>query len=105
MPGVEVRWSGSLLWDEENEEEVGERPCLLPGEQFLDAGEVGRLEPHLAESPARARPLRSDGAIDPVAVTQALVRAARSHGARLLATCAVTALRVCGGRVVGVPAP
>lgn len=104
VPGVEVRWSGSLVWDEENEEEVGERPCLLPGEQFLDAGEVGRLEPHLAKPPARALHLRSDGAIDPVAVTQALVRAARSHGARLLATCAVTALRVCGGRVVGVDA-
>ncbi len=44
----------------------------------------------------------SDGAVDTVAVTQALIAAARSHGARLLSACPVTALRRSDGRVVGV---
>lgn len=99
VPGVQVRWLGSLMWDE-----VDERGPLLPHERVVEAEEVTRLEPHLADPPARAVYLSSDGAIDPVAITQALVRAACGHGARLATACAAKALRVDGGRVVGVKA-
>ncbi|WP_276610410.1 NAD(P)/FAD-dependent oxidoreductase, partial [Kineococcus indalonis] len=55
--------------------------------------------------PVRAVHLTGDGAVDPVAVTRALVRAAQGHGARLLASTPVSAVRVRGGRVVGVRTP
>ncbi len=99
VPGVQVRWRGSLTWDEEEPEDYGP---LGPDERRLDAPEIGRLEPHLRVPPARALHIESDGAVNPVAVTEALVRAARDHGARLAIGSAVTALRVQDGRVVGV---
>jgi glycine/D-amino acid oxidase-like deaminating enzyme len=71
-------------------------------ERLLDAGEVKRLEPHLRAAPERALHRTSDGAVDPVTVTQALVRAAQDRGARLVANSAVTALARRDGRVVGV---
>jgi len=98
VPGVQVRWRGSLVWAEEAREH---RHCQ-PEERLIDAAEAGRLEPHLTDPPARALHLMSDGAVDPVAVTQALVRAARTYGARLLTACPVTALRRSDGQVVGV---
>jgi glycine/D-amino acid oxidase-like deaminating enzyme len=52
----------------------------------------------------RALHLMSHGAVDPVAVTQALVRASQDHGAQLIVNSAVTALTVRDGRVVGVRA-
>jgi glycine/D-amino acid oxidase-like deaminating enzyme len=97
LPGVRVRWTGSLAW---NEPEVPQD--LGPGEHLLDAAQAGRLEPNLADPPARARYKDSDGAIDPVAVTDALVAAARAHGARLILGSAVTALVARRGRVFGV---
>ncbi len=98
MPGLQVRWRGSLVWDEEDKDH---RHCQ-PEERLVDAAEAGHLEPHLADPPVQALHLMSDGAVDPVAVTQALIRAARSHGAGLLTACPVTALRRSHGRVVGV---
>jgi len=98
VPGVSVRWSGSLVWLDE----AGDPAPLGPDEQLLGPDEVARLEPHLAEPPPRALHRRSDGAVDPVAVTQALAGAARDHGAELLTACAVTRLRLDGHRVVGV---
>jgi len=85
VPGLRVRWRGVLLCGE--------------GEPITDAA---RLEPHLRQPPAHAVFLESHGALDPVAVTQALVRAARSHGARLMANTAVAALLMRDGRVAGV---
>jgi glycine/D-amino acid oxidase-like deaminating enzyme len=67
----------------------------------VDAQEIARLEPHLARPPARALHLTGDGAVDPVACTQALVGAACARGARLLTACA-TRVRIDAGRVVGV---
>lgn len=99
---AQVRWSCSLVWDDDREQEAPKHRRLSPDEQLLEAGGVAGLEPHLAEPPPQALHLRSDGAIDPVATTQALVLAARSHGARLVATCAVSALRVSNGQVLGV---
>lgn len=98
VPGVQVRWRGSLTWPQEG----GEDGALLPDERVVGAEEVRRLEPHVADPPSRALHLVSDGAVDPVAVTQALVRAARGRGARLVTNCVVTAVRVSEGGVVGV---
>ncbi len=99
VPGVHVRWHGSLLW---TEEELDEDRPLGPGERVVDASGAARLEPHLRRPPARAVRLDSDGAIDPVAVTRALVHAAQERGARLVVSTAVTGVRVQDGTVLGV---
>jgi glycine/D-amino acid oxidase-like deaminating enzyme len=75
-----------------------------PDERLLDATEVSRVEPRLRVPPIRALHMMSHGAVDPVAVTRALVRASQDHGAQLIVDSAVTALIVRGGRVVGVRA-
>jgi glycine/D-amino acid oxidase-like deaminating enzyme len=101
VPGVRVRWRGAVMW---GEDQVGDDARPGPDERLLDAAEVGQLEPHLRSSPMRALHLRSHGAVDPVAVTQALVRGAQEHGAQLIANAAVTALTVRERRVVAVRA-
>ena len=98
VPGFEVRWSGALVW----REEAGVDAPLLPHERLVGPAEIRRIEPHLAAPPERAVYLETDGAVDPVAVTQALVAAARSAGARVLVNCAATALHMDGDRVEGV---
>ncbi len=101
VPGVRVRWRGALIWGGE-ELDDGSRPD--PAEHVVGAPEVGLLEPHLRVRPVRALHIDSHGAVDPVAVTRALVRAAQDHGARLMADTAVTALTLRDGRVAGVQA-
>jgi len=95
LPGVRVRWTGSLSWG---------GPWSPPGDgqREVDAAEVAALEPHLREPPERALHLPGDGAVDPVAVTDALVAGAREHGAELRVGTAVRALRLADGRVTGV---
>lgn len=98
VPGVRVRWRGALTW--------GEADDAVPGadEQLLDTAQVRQVEPRLRVPPVHALHLMSHGAVDPVAVTQALVSAAQDHGAELIVNSAVTALTVREGRVVGVRA-
>ena len=98
LPGVHVRWTGSLTW---SDQELTEDRSLGPDEHLLDAAQTGELEPNLAAPPARALYKDSDGAVDPVAVTDALVAGARAHGARLIVGSAVTGLSAPDGRVSG----
>jgi glycine/D-amino acid oxidase-like deaminating enzyme len=99
VPGVRVRWTGSLSWDEGDPPRPDE---LAPDERVVDAAEVADLEPRLSVPPARALLKGSDGAIDPVATTDALVRAAREHGARLRVCTVATGIEVQEGHVSGV---
>jgi len=99
LPGVRVRWSGSLSWGEGAAAEGDDRG---PVERLLDAADVARLEPHLRDPPRLALHRVSGGALDPVAVTEALVPGGRGHGADVRPGVAVTALRTHGDRVVGV---
>ncbi|SDS61035.1 Glycine/D-amino acid oxidase [Friedmanniella luteola] len=102
LPGLVVRWCGSLGW--------GSAPLpraadLAPGERLVDADAVRRLEPHLREPPGVALLRTTDGVVEPAAVTAALVAGARGHGAVVHLDRPVTALRQVGGRVVGVDTP
>jgi glycine/D-amino acid oxidase-like deaminating enzyme len=101
VPGVRVHWRGALMWGDEQSDDYGH---LGADEHILDATQVGLMEPHLQDLPTRALHIESHGAIDPVAVTQALVRAAQEHGARLMANSAVTGLELRDRQVVGVQA-
>ena len=95
LPGVRVRWTGSLSWG---------GPWTPPGEDQREVGaaEVAALEPQLREPPRRALHLPGDGAVDPVAVTDALVAGAQELGAELRVGTVVRALRLADGRVTGV---
>ncbi len=109
LPGVAVRWRGSLRWyrDEPVQPPAtssgpGSPGRTASGGRVVDAAAVQRLEPRLAEPPERARHEPGDGAVDPVALTEALVAGARRHGAELLTGAEVTGVALSGGRVVGV---
>lgn len=99
VPGVKVRWSGSLAWGEHALRDLEE---LGPDERLVDEAHVRRLEPNLHVPPQRAVLKSSDGSVDPVTVTEALVQAARDRGAEVRLGTSVTRLRVRGDAVVGV---
>ncbi len=102
LPGVRVRWTGSLSWGADG-------PGPLDGAgggggdgRFVDAAEVARLEPALHRLPARAELRAGDGAVDPVAVTEALVDGVRGRGGQVWTGVTAHELAVRGHRVVGV---
>ena len=72
VPGIRVRWTGSLTWGGQTPSDMGE---LGSDERLVEADEIARLEPNLRASPQRAVFRPADGAIDAVAVTEALVDA------------------------------
>lgn len=104
LDGVRVSWSGSLSWGEDGPSgPSGEAGAALgPAQVLVDAQAVAALEPNLREPPPWAVYAPGDGAVDPVAVTEALVRGAQDHGATIRLATPVYALRVARGRVVGV---
>jgi glycine/D-amino acid oxidase-like deaminating enzyme len=77
IPGVEVRWTGSL-------DLTGTRAG-----QMIERAQIEELEPHLRLVPERAVYSPTDGAVDPARVTNAMVDAARRLGARVVLGTAV----------------
>ena len=103
LDDVRVAWSGSVSWwraDEPPRPPVDAAPDARP--VVVDAQMVAALEPHLREPPPWAVYAPGDGAVDPVAVTDALVRGARDHGGAVRLGTTVHALHVRRRRVVGV---
>jgi glycine/D-amino acid oxidase-like deaminating enzyme len=98
LPGVRVRWTGSLAWGSST---TGAE-CCGPGQRVVASAELLALEPHLRSPPPAAVFTASDGAVDAVDVTEALLAGARDHGAQVRSDTEVTALQTAGGRVVGV---
>lgn len=75
VPGIPLRWTGSLI-----------RPGAAsagPGQRIVDSREI---EPRLRAGPYRALWTPTDGAVDPVAMSRALVDEAGRRGARLVRT-------------------
>src|SRR6185312_71682 len=99
VAAIQVRWSGSLTWGAQALSNMGE---LGSDARLVEADEIARLEPNLRAPPDRALLRQTDGAIDAVAVTNALVDAARRHGADVRMAETVRRLRVQNGAVVGV---
>lgn len=100
LPGVRVHWAGSLSWWG-GPPPVTEGIDVEQGQVVISAAAVAEREPRLREPPAHAVWTPGDGAVDPVAVTAALVQDARDHGAQVVLDTVVAALRVEGERVVG----
>jgi glycine/D-amino acid oxidase-like deaminating enzyme len=101
VPGVAVRWTGSLTWSDASVR-CGAGAHLARGQYWLGRREVAALEPQLRDLPERAVWTPTDGGVDPVRLTGALVRAAQALGARVVLGAGKAALRVVRGRVTGV---
>lgn len=98
LPGLPVRWSGSLTWGA-----AGAPPEAGPGQEIVTGAKAATLEPALRQPPEWAVWAPGDGAVDAVGVIERLVAGARTHGARVRPDTPVTAIRRdAGGRVAGV---
>ncbi|GGM97659.1 NAD(P)/FAD-dependent oxidoreductase [Streptomyces fuscichromogenes] len=99
LPHVAVRWTGSLAWTRAQ----GQRDSPLgPGRFRVGRSDIAALEPNLRNPPEQAVHTPSDGGVDPAALTNALVDAARARGATVIHNSVVTSLKMTGERVEGV---
>jgi len=105
VSNVCVAWVGGLLWE-------------LPPEQLktfevshaawgydirrLERAEVQRLEPYLADPPEFALHAPAEGAVEPLAATQALLGAAQALGATVILNNPVRSLNLHAGHITGV---
>jgi glycine/D-amino acid oxidase-like deaminating enzyme len=87
VPGIAVRWTGSLAWTR-----VGDGAVPQPGQTWIDRDRIRSLEPNLRTVPDRAVHTPTDGAVDPVAATRSLIRAARRLGVEIVFNADVTTL-------------
>ncbi|MER5179315.1 FAD-binding oxidoreductase [Streptomyces sp. NPDC002896] len=101
LPGVAVRWTGSLVWSDTSVRS-GEGARTGDGQYVVGRREIADLEPNLRTPPEQAVYTPTDGGVDPVAMTVALVDAARALGAQVVHGSPVTSLKTVGGRVTGV---
>ncbi len=102
LPEVAVRWTGSLSWSDHDPSDPPGPPDPRSGGRVVDAAVARRIEPGLVDPPPLALHEPGDGAVDPVAMTLALVAGARRHGAELVTGTEVTGIALRGGRVAGV---
>lgn len=102
LPGVRVRWTGSLSWPVPASSASSGSAGTCDDVRLLNAAQAAEVEPHLRRPPDRDVQTTSDAAVDPVAVTEALVLAAREHGCEVRIGVTVTAVRTDGQQVTGV---
>jgi glycine/D-amino acid oxidase-like deaminating enzyme len=104
-----VRWGGSVEWYPPGDDAEALRRDLRRHQEWgydarpLDEAELLALVPGLVPGPTAAASFSaSEGWVDPVAAVDALLTAARGHGARVLHPAEVTGLDLAAGRVRGV---
>lgn len=97
-------WPGCIWWEEEEglEEMAAEMARLGYPVQLLSRAEVAAREPRLAEPPAQALFFPGEGAVDPAALSRALLAEAAAGGARLIFGLGALSLKTLGGKVCGV---
>lgn len=102
---LKIDWCGGLVW-----RETGEKTEALAAYHEARGTKVERmgpgtavgLEPGLANPPALSIYSGEEGAVDPAALTETLLAAAREHGAALRYGTRVAALGSNGAKVTGV---
>ncbi len=99
LPAVHVRWTGSLSWRHDEPAVTDDDPR---DRQDIDTWRVTQLEPHLLTPPVRAALRADDGAVDPVAVVEALIGGAHDHGATIRTGIAAQKLTLREDTVLGV---
>ncbi len=73
VPALSIDWCGALVWGEH----------FGAGKDDVESDVVG-IEANLRQTPRGAHFDSSDGAVDPVQLTESLVEAARGHGAEVV---------------------
>jgi len=103
--GFQVRWGGSLEWEldetglEQRAETLSGYGCEL---RALDSVEFETLEPHVNPTGTRYIHAETEGAINAISATHALLRAAAQHGARLIYGCEVNGFKTTDTHVTGI---
>ena len=103
-----IDWNGALTWSAnptESERLVTEHAAWGHDVRLVERDEIRRLEPRLAAPPPLAAHAPGEGALDPVAATLTLVRAAVEAGARLVEGSEVQGLATTDRRISGVVLP
>lgn len=80
VPGLSVRWTGSLVCTDVSVR-LTNGMQVANGQQRITWDEIAALEPNLEQPLANAVYSPTDGGIDPILATTALLDAAKSHGA------------------------
>lgn len=105
VSGIRVAWVGGLFWElppERLETFAVEHATWGYDIRRVERAEVQRIEPHLATPPEFALHVPSEGAVEPLAATQALLAAAQGLGATVIANNPVRSLNLSAGHIVGV---
>jgi glycine/D-amino acid oxidase-like deaminating enzyme len=100
-----IDWCGALSWSSDpRQDEAMVRDHAAHGYdiRLIGRDEIAVLEPALLSPPECAAFAPGEGALDPVATTDVLIRAARAAGAAVKLTTPVMALAADDGRVSGV---
>jgi len=106
--GLNIRWGGSLEWfasatrQDKLELQIAEQIAWGEPARMLSASEFKQHEPQVNfQGQNRVAYSPNDGAIDPVAATHSLLKAAVKLGAKLRYPCKLLELSFAGGRLVG----
>jgi len=103
--GLRIDWNGALTWSDDprtSETLVRDHAARGFDIRLVERREIAALEPNLVDVPDCAAFAADEGALDPVATTDALIRAAQALGATLRLTTQVGALTVDDGHVTGI---
>jgi len=106
--GLNIRWGGSLEWfasatrQDKLELQIAEQIAWGEPARMMSASEFKQHEPQVNfQGQNRVAYSPNDGAIDPVAATHSLLKAAVKLGAKLTYPCKLLELSFAGGRLVG----
>jgi glycine/D-amino acid oxidase-like deaminating enzyme len=101
---LRIDWCGALTWHRdlaETERLVREHAAWGYDVRLVERDQIARWEPNLLEPPGCAAFAASEGAVDPVAATPALIEAARRAGAVIRLDAEALTLVSDGRRVTG----
>ena len=101
LPNHAPNWQGTLWFEDEGagfDRKAAELAALGYPTTQLTSTEIAVLEPHLARRPTRALHFATEGAVDPAALTRALLAAS---GAKVLCGIAAKSLIKAGGQIKG----
>ncbi|GEO84424.1 MULTISPECIES: NAD(P)/FAD-dependent oxidoreductase [Alphaproteobacteria] len=102
---LQIDWSGALTWyadPDETERFFQERVAMGHNMRLIRRDQLGVMEPCLKNLPVHAAFAASEGAVDPVAATELMVRAAREAGADIRLETEVLSLATKGSDIVGI---
>jgi len=105
LPDLPLRWCGGLCWDlpeAELDAYAAQHHGWGYGLQPVNQNTSAMIEPNLAEPPEYALHVAEEGAVEPVAAAEILLKDAGNRGARLLSDIEVRRLLTENGRVTGI---